>query len=62
MPLRSIVHIDEELCNGCGLCSQKCPAGAILGEKKHAHYIIEEKCTRCDQCRVNCNRNAVLAK
>ncbi|MBL0176441.1 MAG: SLBB domain-containing protein [Ignavibacteria bacterium] len=53
--------IDQAHCNGCGLCAAKCPAGAILGEKKHAHYIIEEKCTRCDQCRVNCNHNAILA-
>ena len=25
--VRTIVHIDEELCNGCGYCSQFCPFG-----------------------------------
>jgi NADH:ubiquinone oxidoreductase subunit F (NADH-binding)/(2Fe-2S) ferredoxin len=52
-------HIDNSKCNGCGLCSMKCPEHAILGEKKSPHYIIEDKCIRCDQCRVNCNRDAI---
>ena len=27
--------IEEGLCTGCGLCSQVCPAAAIIGGKKH---------------------------
>jgi NADH:ubiquinone oxidoreductase subunit F (NADH-binding)/(2Fe-2S) ferredoxin len=52
-------HIDNTKCTGCTLCAIKCPTQAILGEKKHAHYIVYDKCTRCDQCRVNCNYGAV---
>ena len=27
--VRQIIHIDEEKCNGCGLCLNVCPFGCI---------------------------------
>ena len=27
--IRKIIHIDEEKCTGCGLCTQVCPFGVI---------------------------------
>ena len=27
--IRKIIHIDEEKCNGCGLCVQVCPFDAL---------------------------------
>jgi len=55
-------RIDTEKCTGCTLCARKCPEGAIVGERKKAHYIIEEKCIRCDQCRQNCNFDAIYVE
>jgi NADH:ubiquinone oxidoreductase subunit F (NADH-binding)/(2Fe-2S) ferredoxin/Pyruvate/2-oxoacid:ferredoxin oxidoreductase delta subunit len=52
--------IDTNTCTGCTLCAKKCPAGAIVGEKKKAHYIVDEKCIRCGTCRDVCRFDSVL--
>ena len=54
--------IDTEKCIGCGICKKKCPAEAIVGEPKKAHYIIPEKCVKCDQCKQVCPVKAVSAE
>ncbi|MFH0925349.1 MAG: NADH-quinone oxidoreductase subunit NuoF [bacterium] len=52
-------QIDEEKCIGCTICSRKCPASAITGEKKNAHKIDISKCTRCGVCYQACPKKAV---
>ncbi len=52
--------IDTNTCTGCTLCAKKCPTGAIVGEKKKAHYIVDEKCIRCGTCRDVCRFESVL--
>ncbi len=52
--------IDTKKCIGCGVCRTKCPAQAIIGEKKSAHYVIDDKCIHCGLCYENCNFGAVM--
>jgi ferredoxin len=52
-------EIDQELCNGCGLCVRKCSTGAISGEKKEPHRIDPSKCTKCGICYQSCKQQAV---
>ncbi|MBN2050935.1 MAG: 4Fe-4S binding protein, partial [Spirochaetales bacterium] len=51
--------IDTSACKGCTLCLKKCPAEAIVGEAKKAHYIVEDKCVRCGACAEVCRFGAV---
>ncbi|PKK91541.1 MAG: NADH-quinone oxidoreductase subunit F [Candidatus Wallbacteria bacterium HGW-Wallbacteria-1] len=52
-------RISAEACKGCGLCKRKCPNAAIIGEIKHAHYIVEDKCIKCGVCNEVCPFDAV---
>ncbi len=52
--------IDNNKCIGCTLCSRKCPAEAIKGEKKAPHYILNDLCIGCGACRDVCPKGAVI--
>jgi len=43
-------YIDPDKCKACMICARKCPAEAIVGEKKKIHVVDQEKCTRCGTC------------
>lgn len=54
-----VYKIDPDKCTGCTVCTRKCPVGAILGNKKEAHYIIEDKCIGCGSCSEVCKFDSI---
>ena len=54
-----VYRIEPTLCRGCGICAKKCPQGAIVGERKHNHYIVADKCLRCGACVEFCPFDAI---
>ena len=52
-------EIDPAKCIGCTLCSKRCPASAITGEKKMAHKIDQSKCVKCGECYKGCKFGAI---
>ncbi len=55
------LHIDPELCKGCGLCKRNCPVGCISGEVKQTHVIDTSKCIKCGTCISKCPFHAIKA-
>lgn len=56
---RTIIQINEELCNGCGLCAQACHEGAIEMVNGKAHLISDTYCDGLGACLPNCPTNAI---
>ncbi|NLW91150.1 MAG: 4Fe-4S binding protein [Syntrophomonadaceae bacterium] len=50
MTMRTIVKIDEELCNGCGACISPCAEGALVLEGGKAKVVKEELCDGAGFC------------
>lgn len=56
---RNIVFIDEELCNGCGLCAQACQEGAIQMIDGKARLIRDDYCDGLGHCLPSCPTDAI---
>ncbi|MBN1319981.1 MAG: NADH-quinone oxidoreductase subunit NuoF [Thermoleophilia bacterium] len=52
-------EVDNATCIGCGVCKKQCPSGAIVGERKNAHYIIVDKCIGCGACVDACPKQSI---
>lgn len=59
MAKRQIVKIDEEKCNGCGLCVSPCVEGAITIENGKARVKNEALCDGAGFCIGVCPRGAL---
>ena len=57
--LRKIVRIDEEKCDGCGLCAPSCAEGAIKIIDGKARLLAENLCDGLGACLGECPRGAI---
>lgn len=57
--LRKIIEIDEELCNGCGLCIPECPEGALQVIDGKARLVSDLFCDGLGACVGYCPEGAM---
>jgi len=59
MAKRKIIKIDEEKCNGCGLCIPNCPEGALQIIDGKARLISDLFCDGLGACIGHCPQGAI---
>jgi ferredoxin len=59
---RSIIKIEEELCDGCGACIPECPEGAIQVIDGKARLVSDLFCDGLGACLGHCPQGAITVE
>src|SRR3989338_7501202 len=62
MIIREIIRIDEERCNGCGLCIPNCPEGALQIIDGKARLVSDLFCDGLGACLGHCPLGAITIR
>jgi len=57
--IRKIIEIDEDKCNGCGICAAACHEGAIEVIDGKAKLVRDDFCDGLGDCLPSCPQNAI---
>ncbi len=60
--LRKIIRIDEDKCNGCGLCVPSCAEGALQIVDGKAKLVSEQYCDGLGACLGECPQGALMVE
>jgi ferredoxin len=60
--VREIINIDEEKCNGCGLCIPNCPEGALQVIDGKARLVSDLFCDGLGACIGHCPEGAIVVE
>lgn len=60
--IREIVTINEELCDGCGLCIPSCHEGALRIVNGKAKLVADKLCDGLGACLGHCPRGAITVE
>ena len=60
--VRKVVKIDEEKCNGCGLCVPSCAEGALRIIDGKARLVSEKYCDGLGACLGECPQGAITVE
>jgi NAD-dependent dihydropyrimidine dehydrogenase PreA subunit len=62
MAVRKVVHIDQELCDGCGVCVPSCHEGALQIVDGKAKLLGDNLCDGLGDCLGECPQDAITVK
>jgi NAD-dependent dihydropyrimidine dehydrogenase PreA subunit len=62
--LKNVVtlRLDEEICNGCGMCQKVCPHAVFSLSEGKAWIIHRDQCMECGACMLNCPAHAIYVR
>jgi NAD-dependent dihydropyrimidine dehydrogenase PreA subunit len=56
------LELNQEKCNGCGMCLKVCPHDVFHLKGGKAHIINHDQCMECGACSLNCPMEAIYVR